>query len=84
MYPGLVGRTPSASVAPPLVQWPSACAGEHPAEGQSGGEAAAFRTISEDASIRGLVEGEARQSQTRIACYLPEVVDESQWDLGDD
>ncbi len=68
---------------PMLVQWPSACAGE-PSTGRSAGDAGAFRGISGDAAIRGLVEGEARRAQTRIACYSSEVVDESQWDLGDD
>lgn len=69
---------------PMLVQWPSACAGEPSVASPSAGEATAFRTISGDASIRSLVEGEARRAQTRIACYSSEVVDESQWDLGDD
>lgn len=69
---------------PMFVQWPCACGGEPPMAGPSAGDAAAFRPISGDASMRGLVEGEARRTQTRIACYSSEVVDESQWDLGDD
>lgn len=69
---------------PMLVQWPRACAGESPVASPSSGAAAALRTISGDASIRGMVEGEARRAQTRIACYSSEVVDESQWDLGGD
>jgi hypothetical protein len=69
---------------PMLVQWPSACAGEPPVAGSSAGDAAAFRTISGDASIQAVVEGEARRAQTRISCFSSEVVDESQWDLGYD
>jgi hypothetical protein len=74
----------SGRLHPTLVQWPSACAGESPVASPSAGDAAAFRTISGDLSIRSLVEGEARRAQKRIACYSSEVVDESQWDLGDD
>jgi hypothetical protein len=69
---------------PVFVQWPSACGGEPPMARPSAGDAAAFRPISGDASIRGLVEDEARRTQTRIACYSSDVVDESHWDAGDD
>lgn len=69
---------------PMLVKWPGAFVGEPVEAGPSDGHGVPFRTVSGDASIRDLVEAEARCAQTRLSCYSSEVVDESQWDLGDD